>query len=95
MAASCNIPSMRKMKSVNRSPAKKRNAARKNIDEYLAAVPEPARSTLGKLRTAIRSAAPAEAAETISYGLPAFKYKGTLAWFGAFSNHCSLFPTRQ
>ena len=81
------------MKSVNRSSPKKRNTAPKNIDEYLAALPEPARSTLNKLRAAIRSAAPAEAAETISYGLPAFKYKGTLVWFAAFSNHCSLFPT--
>jgi len=25
--------------------------------------------------------------------MPAFKYKGVLVWFAAFSNHCSLFPT--
>jgi uncharacterized protein YdhG (YjbR/CyaY superfamily) len=25
--------------------------------------------------------------------MPAFKYNGTLIWFAAFSNHCSLFPT--
>ena len=42
---------------------------------------------------AIRSAAPPEATETISYGMPAFKYKGVLVWFAAFSKHCSLFPT--
>jgi uncharacterized protein YdhG (YjbR/CyaY superfamily) len=24
---------------------------------------------------------------------PAFKYKGVVAWYAAFSNHCSLFPT--
>ena len=36
---------------------------------------------------------PAEAIETISYGIPAYKYKGVLVWFGAFANHCSLFPT--
>jgi uncharacterized protein YdhG (YjbR/CyaY superfamily) len=36
---------------------------------------------------------PPEATETISYGMPAFKYKGTLVWFAAFSSHCSLFPT--
>lgn len=35
---------------------------------------------------------PSEATEAISYGMPAFKYKGTLVWFAAFSNHCSLFP---
>ncbi len=34
-----------------------------------------------------------EATETISYRIPAFKYKGVLVWFAAFSNHCSLFPT--
>jgi uncharacterized protein YdhG (YjbR/CyaY superfamily) len=48
---------------------------------------------LSKVRAAIRSAAPSEATETISYGMPAFKYKGILVWFAAFSNHCSLFPT--
>ena len=42
---------------------------------------------------AIRSAVPPEATETISYRMPAVKYKGVLVWFAAFSNHCSLFPT--
>ena len=42
---------------------------------------------------AIRSAVPSEATETISYGIPAFKYKGTLVWFAAFAKHCSFFPT--
>lgn len=68
------------------------NVAPKNVDEYLAAVPEPARTTLNKIRATIRSAVPKEATEAISYGMPAFKYKGTLMWFAAFSNHCSLFP---
>jgi len=72
--------------------AAKSNAAPKNIDEYLAGVPEPARTTLNKIRGMIRSALP-EATETISYRIPAFKYKGVLVWFAAFSNHCSLFPT--
>jgi len=44
-------------------------------DEYLASIPEPARSTVNKLRAAIRSAVPPEATETISYRIPAFKYK--------------------
>ncbi len=49
---------------------------------------------LQKMRAAIRSAVPAEATETISYRIPAFKYsKGVLVWFAAFSDHCSLFPT--
>lgn len=45
------------------------------------------------MREAIRSALPAEAAETISYRIPAFKCKRVLVWFAAFSDHCSLFPT--
>ena len=64
----------------------------KDIDEYLAGVPEPAHTTLNKLRSMIRAASPAEATEAISYGMPAFKYKGSLVAFAAFSNHCSLFP---
>ncbi len=83
---------MKKVKSGNRSSAAKGNGAPKNVDEYFAGVPEPARSTLNKMRVAIRSAVPPEAAETISYGMPAFKHKGVLVWFAAFSKHCSLFP---
>jgi uncharacterized protein YdhG (YjbR/CyaY superfamily) len=84
---------VKKAKSGKRSSAAKGNAAPKNVEEYFAGIPEPARSTLNKLRAAIRSAVPPEATETISYRIPAFKYKGVLVWFAAFSNHCSLFPT--
>ena len=84
---------MKKGKSGKRGSAAKGKGAPKSIDEYLAGVPEPARSTLNKIRAAIRSAAPREATETISYGIPAFKYKGVLIWFAAFAKHCSLFPT--
>jgi uncharacterized protein YdhG (YjbR/CyaY superfamily) len=84
---------MKKVKSGKRSSTAKGNRAPKDVDEYLAAVPQPARSTLNKIRAAIRSAVPPEATETISYGIPAFKHKGVLVWFAAFSNHCSFFPT--
>jgi len=83
---------MKKANSGDRGPAAKGNVAPKNVDEYLAGVPEPARSTLNKVRAAIRSAVPPEATEAISYRMPTFKYKGPLVWFAAFSNHCSLFP---
>lgn len=63
-----------------------------NIDEYLAAVPEPARSTLNRIRAVIQSAVPPEATEALSYQIPTFRYKGALVAFGAFKNHCSLFP---
>jgi uncharacterized protein YdhG (YjbR/CyaY superfamily) len=84
---------MKKGESGKRGSAAKSSGLPKNVDEYLAGVPEPARSTLNEIRAAIRSAVPPEATETISYRIPAFKYKGVLVWFAAFSDHCSLFPT--
>ena len=57
---------MKKVKSGNRSFVGKGSGAPKNVDEYLAGVPQPARSTLNKIRAAIRSAVPPEATETIS-----------------------------
>ena len=83
---------MKKTNSSDLGSAAKGNAAPRNVDEYLAGVPEPARSTLNKVRAAIRSAVPKEATEAISYGMPTFKYKGSLVAFAAFKNHCSLFP---
>ena len=68
------------------------DAGIKAVETYLAAVPEPARSTLEKMRATIRAAAPAEATEAISYGMPAFRYKGALVGYAAFKNHCSFFP---
>jgi uncharacterized protein YdhG (YjbR/CyaY superfamily) len=65
----------------------------KDVDEYLAGIPEPARRTLNTIRRAIRSAVPPGTVETISYGIPAFKANRVLVWFAAFSHHCSLFPT--
>jgi len=84
---------MRRVKSSNRRSAATGSSAPKNVDDYLAGVPEPARGTLKKIRAVIRSVVPPEATEAISYGIPVFKHKGTLVWFAAFSNHCSLFPT--
>ncbi len=84
---------MKKVKPGNRGSAAKHSRTPKDVDEYLAGVPEPGRSALSQLRATIRSVLPAEATETISYGMPAFKHKKVLVWFAAFSNHCSLFPT--
>jgi len=75
------------------SLANSRKVVPKNVDEYLARVPEPALSMLNKMRTAIQSTVPPAATETISYGMQAFRHKVVLVWFAAFSDHCSLFPT--
>jgi uncharacterized protein YdhG (YjbR/CyaY superfamily) len=63
-----------------------------SVAEYLARVPEPARGTLKKIRSVIRSVVPAEATETISYGMPSFQFKGWLVGYAAFADHCSFFP---
>jgi uncharacterized protein YdhG (YjbR/CyaY superfamily) len=83
---------MKKTKSAKRGSAPKPKTISNSVDEYLASVPEPARTTLQKVRAVIRTIAPPEATEGISYGIPTFKYKGMLASFAAFSDHCSLFP---
>jgi uncharacterized protein YdhG (YjbR/CyaY superfamily) len=82
-----------KIKSRRGGSAQTRKGIPRNIDEYLAGIPEPARTTLSKIRAVIRSAVPPEATETISYRIPAFKHNEVLIWFAAFSDHCSLFPT--
>jgi uncharacterized protein YdhG (YjbR/CyaY superfamily) len=85
-----------KQSGPKRSAAKNaapKSAAPQTVNEYLAAVPEPARSAMNKIRAAIRSVVRAEATEVISYNIPAFKHKKVLVWYAAFSNHCSLFPT--
>lgn len=84
---------MEKMKPRQRVSAAKSRSVPRNFDEYMAGVPETARTTMYTMRAAIRSAAPPEATETISYRMPAFEYKGKLVWFAAFQNHCSLFLT--
>ncbi len=63
----------------------------KTVDDYLAALPTEARTTLEKIRKAIRAAAP-KATEVISYQMPMFKHHGMLVGFAAFKDHCSLFP---
>ena len=55
-------------------------------------MPPPARTTLHKIRAAIRSVVSAEATECLSYGMSAFRYKGALVYYSAFKNHCSFFP---
>ena len=84
---------MKKAKTRKRQSAAKSRKAPKSVEEYLARVPESSRSNFTKLRAAVRSAVPAAAIETISYGIPAYRHNGVLVWIAAFSKHCSLFPT--
>lgn len=86
------MPAVKKSQASSRKSGSK-STALTTVDEYLARIPEPARTTLSKMRATIRSVVPPETIEVISYRIPAFKYKGVLVWYAAFSNHCSLFPT--
>ena len=62
------------------------------IDEYLAALDEPKRSTLEHVRRSILAVVP-DAEQTISYGMPAFKVRGkSVAGFAAFTHHLSYLP---
>jgi uncharacterized protein YdhG (YjbR/CyaY superfamily) len=62
------------------------------IEAHLAALPAEQRAALQRLRETIAAAAP-EAEETISYGMPAFRYHGrALVSYSGFKAHNSLFP---
>ncbi len=87
----CSITGVKKAISGDCGSSARADLAPKNVDEYLAKLAEPARTTLNKLRAVIRSVVPPEATEAISYRMPTFKYKGPLVGFAAFSDHCSLF----
>ena len=65
------------------------NSAPTNVDEYLATLPEGARTALDRLRETIKAAAP-EATEAISYRIPTFSYRGHLVACSAHKNHYSL-----
>jgi uncharacterized protein YdhG (YjbR/CyaY superfamily) len=83
---------MKKSAAERKGTSAEGDAGVKAVEEYLAKVPEPARETLEKMRAMIRAAAPKDAAEGISYGMPAFKYRKPLAGYAAFKDHCSFFP---
>jgi uncharacterized protein YdhG (YjbR/CyaY superfamily) len=62
------------------------------VEEYLAAAPEPQRSTLARLRAMLAKILP-DAEETISYGVPTLKVAGTaVAGYGYATRHCSYYP---
>jgi len=66
--------------------------SKQEVDEYLANLDEPKRTTLQQLRQTIRSIVP-EAEESISYGMPAYRLRGkVIAGFAAFKNHLSYLP---
>ncbi len=64
-----------------------------SIDEYLETVAPNQKAALERVRVFVKKTVP-EAEESISYGMPAFKYhKKPLLYYAAFKDHMSIFPT--
>jgi uncharacterized protein YdhG (YjbR/CyaY superfamily) len=62
----------------------------KSVDAYIAAAPKEVQPKLREVRAAIMEVAP-DAAESISYRMPYYRYKGRLAWFGLQRAHIGLY----
>ncbi len=62
-----------------------------NIDDYIKLFPPPEQKMLEELRTIISEAAPL-AEETISYGMPTFRWNGNLIHFALFKKHLGVYP---
>jgi uncharacterized protein YdhG (YjbR/CyaY superfamily) len=63
------------------------------IDDYLQALDPQQKAELERIRKIAKTLVP-DAEESISYDMPALKYKGKpLIYFAAFKNHMSIFPT--
>ncbi len=64
----------------------------REVDDYLAGVEEPKRTTLQAVRNSILRIVP-EAEQCIAYGAPAFRVHGkVVAGFAAFKNHLAYLP---
>jgi uncharacterized protein YdhG (YjbR/CyaY superfamily) len=62
------------------------------FDEQLAGISEPQKAEFERLRQVVRRAVPG-VQESVSYGMPTFKYKARpLLGFKASKNHLSVFP---
>ncbi len=64
----------------------------KNVDEYVASFLEATQLLLEELRELILTTVP-DVEERISYGMPSYKWKGILVYFGAYAKHIGFYPT--
>jgi uncharacterized protein YdhG (YjbR/CyaY superfamily) len=62
----------------------------RDVDDYLASVPEGARPSLESLRAAIKAAAP-QAVESLKYQIPVYKHQGDLVGFAAQKGFLSFY----
>ena len=66
-----------------------KNYNAKDVDAYIASAAKEARPKLIEIRQIIRSTIP-KAEESISWGVPFYKYHGLLGGFAAHKNHVSF-----
>lgn len=66
-----------------------KNYKAESVDEYIASAEPNAQATLMALRKLIKSTVP-KATESISWGVPFYKYHGLLGGFAAFKDHASF-----
>ena len=65
----------------------------KNVDDYIRSFPEDTQLLLSKVRASIKENAP-EAAESISYQMPAYKLNGKpLVYFAGYEKHIGFYAT--
>jgi uncharacterized protein YdhG (YjbR/CyaY superfamily) len=63
----------------------------KTIDDHISQFPPETQLHLQKVRETIKAVAP-EATETISYGIPTFKFHGNLVHFSGHAHHIGFYP---
>ena len=65
----------------------------KTVDEYVSLYPNSVQLLLKQMRGLIKEVAP-DAIESISYGMPAYKYnKKPLVYFGGYVGHIGFYAT--
>lgn len=63
------------------------------VEEYIAAFPKEIQQLLNQMRAAIKKRAP-KAEESVSYGMPAYKYLGKpLVYFAGYEKHIGFYAT--
>lgn len=70
------------------TPSQKPNS----VDDYIAQFPTDVQQQLQELRSTIRKTAP-DAEELMSYGIPAYKQYGMIAYFAGYKNHVGFYAT--
>jgi uncharacterized protein YdhG (YjbR/CyaY superfamily) len=63
----------------------------KTFEEYFSNFPDSVQDKLKEMRKVIKKAAP-DAIEKISYGMPAFTFKGMLLYYAAHTKHIGFYP---